>query len=186
MLHDADLLSVQQARDLCSNARKAMRQFQFASQEEVDQICEAMVAAAMAEAGRLGQMAHDETGFGYPAHKKLKNEFAASNVWESIKEVPTCGIHHAGADLKVVGAGGDRREQRDGCCPLGDVVMDAEVGAVHADGVGVFRKGDGLMEGVVRPGLPGTVGVEGVMSEAKESKCFHAAILVDVSTIIKR
>ena len=105
MLHDADLLSVQQARDLCSNARKAMRQFQFASQEEVDQICEAMVAAAMAEAGRLGQMAHDETGFGYPAHKKLKNEFAASNVWESIKEVPTCGILRHDEERRIVEIG---------------------------------------------------------------------------------
>lgn len=83
---------MQQARDCAVRAREAMRSFQFASQDEVDRICEAMVAAAMREAGRLGQMAHEETGFGYPEHKKLKNEFAAQKVWDSIKDIPTCGV----------------------------------------------------------------------------------------------
>lgn len=89
---DADLRSVQQARDLAVAAREAMRAFQFAPQDEVDRICEAMVAAAMREAGRLGQLAHEETGFGYPTHKRLKNEFAAQGLWDSIKDVPTCGV----------------------------------------------------------------------------------------------
>lgn len=90
--YDQDLRSIQQARDLAVAAREAMRSFQFASQGQVDSICEAMVAAAMREAGRLGQMAHDETGFGYPAHKQLKNEFAAQGVWDSIRDTPTCGV----------------------------------------------------------------------------------------------
>lgn len=89
---DKDLTSIQQARDLAVRAREAMRSFQFESQERVDAICRAMVDAAMAEAGRLGQMAHDETGFGYPEHKRLKNEFASATLWESIKDVPTCGV----------------------------------------------------------------------------------------------
>ncbi len=102
---DADLRSVQQARDLAVAAREAMRSFQFASQQQVDKICEAMVAAAMKEAERLGQMAHDETGFGYPIHKKLKNEFAAQGVWESIKDVPTCGVLRRDEKNKVVEIG---------------------------------------------------------------------------------
>ena len=89
---DSDLRSIQQARDLATAAREAMRSFQFTEQAAVDRICKAMVDAAMREAGRLGQMAHDETGFGYPNHKKLKNEFAAAGVWESIKDTPTCGV----------------------------------------------------------------------------------------------
>lgn len=102
---DADLRSVQQARDLATAAREAMRAFQFATQEQVDKICEAMVAAAMHEAARLGQMAHDETGFGYPAHKKLKNEFAAKGVWDAIKNVPTCGVLRHDEKNKVVEIG---------------------------------------------------------------------------------
>ncbi len=44
---DKDLRSIQQARDLAVAAREAMRSFQFASQAQVDRICEAMVEAAM-------------------------------------------------------------------------------------------------------------------------------------------
>lgn len=89
---DSDLRSIQQARDLATRAREAMRSFQFTEQAEVDAICEAMVAAAMREAARLGRMAHEETGFGRPDHKRIKNEFAAQAVWDSIKDVPTCGV----------------------------------------------------------------------------------------------
>ncbi|GAB2472515.1 aldehyde dehydrogenase family protein [Xylanimonas ulmi] len=89
---DADLVAIQHARDKVVAAHEAMRSFQFASQEEVDRVCEAMVAAAMREAGPLGRMAHEETGFGDPAHKRIKNEFAASSVWESIRDVRTCGV----------------------------------------------------------------------------------------------
>ena len=102
---DADLRSVHQARDLAVAAREAMRAFQFAPQEEVDRICEAMVAAGMREAGRLGQLAHEETGFGYPEHKRLKNEFAAQGVWDSIKDIPTCGVLRRDDALKIIEVG---------------------------------------------------------------------------------
>ena len=102
---DKDLASIQQARGLCNQAREAMRSFQFASQEEVDRICEAMVEAAVAEAARLGQLAHEETGFGFPLHKKLKNEFASRNVWEYIKDTPTCGVLHHDKERKIVEIG---------------------------------------------------------------------------------
>ncbi|MFV0458377.1 MAG: aldehyde dehydrogenase family protein [Actinomycetales bacterium] len=102
---DTDLRSVQQARDLAVSAREAMRSFQFASQQQVDRICESMVEAAMKEAARLGQLAHEETGFGYPEHKKLKNEFAARGVWDSIKDVPTCGVLRRDERNKVVEIG---------------------------------------------------------------------------------
>ncbi|MDF1490078.1 aldehyde dehydrogenase family protein [Tessaracoccus caeni] len=102
---DADLRSIQQSRDLATAGREAMRAFQFTSQEKVDAICEAMVAAAMREAGRLGQLAHDETGFGYPAHKQLKNEFAAQGVWDSIKDIPTCGVLRRDEQRKIIEIG---------------------------------------------------------------------------------
>ena len=102
---DKDLASIQKARDLCNQAREAMRSFQFASQEEVDRICEAMVEAAVTEAARLGQLAHEETGFGFPLHKKLKNEFASRNVWEYIKDTPTCGVLHHDKERKIVEIG---------------------------------------------------------------------------------
>jgi hypothetical protein len=70
---DNDLLSIQQARDLAVAARAAQRQFLHASQAEVDRICAAMAEAAHAAAERLGRMACEETGYGVPEHKTLKN-----------------------------------------------------------------------------------------------------------------
>jgi acetaldehyde dehydrogenase (acetylating) len=89
---DKDLLSIQEARDLAVAARDAQRIWLHATQDEVDRVCSAMADAAFQAAGRLGQMASEETGYGIPAHKKLKNEFASRNVWESIKDIKTVGV----------------------------------------------------------------------------------------------
>lgn len=102
---DADLRSVQQARDLAVRAREAQRSFQFASQEQVDKICAAMAEAGFREAARLGQLAHEETGFGRPDHKRMKNEFAAKAVWDSIKDVPTCGVLRRDEERKIIEIG---------------------------------------------------------------------------------
>lgn len=89
---DQDLLSIQEARTLATNAFNAWKTWSKASQEEVDRVCAAMSQAAFDAAERLGRMAHEETGYGDPVHKKLKNEFAARNVWESIREIKTVGV----------------------------------------------------------------------------------------------
>jgi acetaldehyde dehydrogenase (acetylating) len=89
---DQDLLSIQEARDLSTRAFEAWKLWSKASQEQVDRVCAAMATAAFNAAERLGQMAHEETGYGVPAHKRLKNEFAAQNVWNSIKDIKTVGV----------------------------------------------------------------------------------------------
>lgn len=89
---DNDLLSIQQARDLAVAARAAQRQFFHASQAEVDRICAAMAEAAHAAAERLGRMACEETGYGVPEHKTLKNTLASRVLWDAIKEIPTVGV----------------------------------------------------------------------------------------------
>lgn len=89
---DLDLRSIQEARNRAVAAREAQRSFQFAKQEDVDRICRAMAEAAFAAAERLGAQAHEETGYGVALHKKLKNEFASRDVWDSIRDVPTCGV----------------------------------------------------------------------------------------------
>jgi acetaldehyde dehydrogenase (acetylating) len=89
---DSDLISIQEARDLAANAQEAQRLWAKASQIDVDRVCAAIAQAAFNASGRLGQMAHDETGFGVPEHKKLKNEFGSMAVWESIKDIRTAGV----------------------------------------------------------------------------------------------
>ena len=84
--YDADLRSVQEARRLAVACREAQRQFAHASQAEVDRVCAAMAEAVHRDAARLGQLACDETGYGVPAHKKIKIEFGSMAVWESIRD----------------------------------------------------------------------------------------------------
>jgi len=92
MLADKDLISIQEARNLVVAARQAQQKWMHADQMTVDRICEAMADAAYLAADRLGRAAADETGYGVPAHKKIKNEFASRMVWESIRNVKTVGV----------------------------------------------------------------------------------------------
>ncbi len=98
---DRDLQSIQEARDLMVAARDAQRIWHDATQAQVDRVCEAMAQAAYGASERLGIMAAEETGYGVPDHKRLKNEFSSRNVWESIKDVPTVGVVEHDRERKV-------------------------------------------------------------------------------------
>ncbi len=89
---DKDLRSIQQAREMMLAARAAQQKWAFATQDEVNRVCAAMSEAAYLASERLGRMAAEETGFGVPEHKKIKNQFASRAVWDSIKDVPTVGV----------------------------------------------------------------------------------------------
>jgi acetaldehyde dehydrogenase (acetylating) len=89
---DKDLRSTQQARNMVIQARQAQKIWGFATQAEVDRVCQAMAEAAYGASERLGRDAAKETGFGVPEHKKIKNQFASKAVWEAIKDVKTVGI----------------------------------------------------------------------------------------------
>jgi acetaldehyde dehydrogenase (acetylating) len=89
---DKDLASIQESRDLVNTAYEAGKIWGQASQTEVDRVCEAMAAAGVQSAERLGRLAQEETGFGVAAHKKLKNEFGSRLVWESIRDLKTVGV----------------------------------------------------------------------------------------------
>ncbi len=98
---DKDLLSIQEARDLATAARNAQQVWAKASQSQVDAVCAAMADAAYQAAERLGRMATDETGYGVPLHKKLKNEFGSKNVWESIRDIKTVGVIHHNPEKRI-------------------------------------------------------------------------------------
>jgi acetaldehyde dehydrogenase (acetylating) len=90
--YDADLQSIQEARDLATRCRAAQREFAGADQATVDRVCAAMADAVHQQAARLGKLAADETGYGVPRHKQIKLEFASRTVWESIRDIPTVGV----------------------------------------------------------------------------------------------
>jgi acetaldehyde dehydrogenase (acetylating) len=89
---DKDLLSTQEARDLMAAARDAQRIWANATQEQVDRVCAAMADAAYRASERLAIMACQETGYGVPDHKRLKNEFGSKYIWDSMKDVKTVGV----------------------------------------------------------------------------------------------
>src|SRR5258706_874421 len=89
---DNDLQSIQEARTLATLARDAQRKFLHATQAEVDRICAAMAQAAADASASLGKMASEETGYGVPEHKTLKNLLSSQLLWEAIRDIPTVGV----------------------------------------------------------------------------------------------
>src|SRR3982750_4425019 len=89
---DKDLISQQEARDAVEAAHRAFLSIAKFDQGEIDRICGAMAKAALADAGRLGLLAHEETGFGKAEDKKEKNRFAAEAVWNYFRGLRTVGV----------------------------------------------------------------------------------------------
>jgi acetaldehyde dehydrogenase (acetylating) len=98
---DNDLLSIQEARNLANAAHEAQRQFLHMSQAQVDRICAAMADAASEASERLGRMATEETGYGVPEHKTLKNVLSSKLLWDAIKNEPTVGVIRRDEQKKV-------------------------------------------------------------------------------------
>lgn len=89
---DKDLQSVQAARDLVEAAHRAQNVVARFDQAKIDAICEAMARAAERESQRLAVLAHEETGYGNPADKNVKNLFAAVDVHHYFKRLRTVGV----------------------------------------------------------------------------------------------
>jgi acetaldehyde dehydrogenase (acetylating) len=98
---DADLLSIQEARDLVARAADAQRRFGTSTQAQVDAVVAAMGAAASAAAERLARSAVDETGMGVFEHKVVKNRFASDVLLEYILPMQTVGVLHEDRTRKV-------------------------------------------------------------------------------------
>ncbi len=89
---DADLRSIQEARDLVARAAAAQQRFAVASQEEVDRVVRAAAGAASRNAEHLARLAVDETGMGVYEHKILKNRFSAEMLLDYILPMRTVGV----------------------------------------------------------------------------------------------
>lgn len=94
ILADADLVSIQEARDLVRRSRAAWEIWRKADQGLVDRVCEAMAKAGSAAAEHLARLAVEESGFGNPVGKYQKNRFCTDMLWESLRELKTVGVVH--------------------------------------------------------------------------------------------
>src|SRR5687768_10883494 len=89
---DKDLIAQQETRDSVETASFAFEALTKLDQAKIDEICDAMAGAALADAARLGQMAVEETGFGKAEDKREKNRFAAQDVWDYFRPLKTVGV----------------------------------------------------------------------------------------------
>jgi acetaldehyde dehydrogenase (acetylating) len=94
ILADADLKSIQEARDLVRRARKAWDILRKFDQAKIDRICEAMARAGSDASEKLARLAVEESGFGNPVGKYQKNKFCTDLLWESLKDLKTVGVVH--------------------------------------------------------------------------------------------
>jgi acetaldehyde dehydrogenase (acetylating) len=98
----ADLISMQEARDLVARAQVAQRQIAELSQEQIDAIVDAMAAAVTPQCEALAALAVEETGYGVVADKVRKNRFSAETVYQFIKPMRTVGVLRRIEEKKVV------------------------------------------------------------------------------------
>ncbi|MDG2149640.1 MAG: aldehyde dehydrogenase family protein [Planctomycetota bacterium] len=92
ILADADLRSIQEARDLVRRSRKAWMSWRRADQAQVDRVCEAMARAGSEASEMLAKLAVEESGFGNAAGKFQKNKFCTEMLWESLRDLQTVGV----------------------------------------------------------------------------------------------
>lgn len=92
MIHDKDLVSIQEVRDKVDKAYKAWQKYRTYNQQQVDAIVEAMAAAGRANARRLAEMAVEETGYGNVESKIAKNLLNADLLARKIRGMKTVGV----------------------------------------------------------------------------------------------
>ena len=105
MEYDKDLAARQEARGACRGALAAQKILADMPQERLDQIVEAAALAFEAGAEELGRLACEETGFGNPSDKAMKNRFASRSVAEAIRGMKTVGILGEDRERKVMEIG---------------------------------------------------------------------------------
>ncbi len=101
MEYDRDLQSIQEARNLIQNAKKAQKELALYSQEQIDSLVSSIAKACEAEAEPLAKKAAEETGFGKWEDKVLKNLLGSRIVYEAIKDMKTVGVLYEDKEKKV-------------------------------------------------------------------------------------
>ncbi len=104
-LIDKDLKSIQAVRNKIASAKEAQNIIKEYSQEQIDTLCKAICDVSLENAEMLGKMAQEETGFGVAKDKTIKNQFAALNVYNHIKDMKTVGVLSEDKDAQVVEIG---------------------------------------------------------------------------------
>ena len=84
--------SVEKLEQELIRVREAQKIFATYSQEQVDKIFTACALAANKQRIPLAKLAVEETGMGIVEDKVIKNHYAAEYIYNTYKNVKTCGI----------------------------------------------------------------------------------------------
>ncbi len=105
MLHDQDLVSIQEARSKVEKAYAAFQKYHSFSQEQVDAVVEAVAAAGRENARRLAEMAVEETGYGNVKDKIVKNLLNSDLLARAMRGMKTVGLLRELPSEKVIEIG---------------------------------------------------------------------------------
>lgn len=105
MLHDSDLVSIQEVRAKVEQAYAAFQEMRRLSQDRIDAIVEAMGEAARANAQRLAELAVEETGYGNAKDKLAKNLLCADLLPRTIRGMKTVGVLREDPEKKLIEIG---------------------------------------------------------------------------------
>jgi acetaldehyde dehydrogenase (acetylating) len=105
MLHDQDLIAIQEARAKVSKAYAAWEKYRSYSQEQIDAVVERVAAAGRANAQRLAELAVEETGYGNVKDKLAKNLLNADLLPRTMRGMKTVGVLREIPEQKVVEIG---------------------------------------------------------------------------------
>jgi len=89
---DNDLLSIQEARILIENARDAQKLLASFSQEKLDEIVERMAEEISEHTLELAQMSFEETDYGKPEDKCIKNRFVCEYLPVKLRGMRCVGV----------------------------------------------------------------------------------------------
>lgn len=102
---DNDLLSIQKARILAENAFEAQRRLAAWPQERLDAVVEGMAAAVARHARELAVMSHEETEYGCPEDKLVKNRFVCERVAANLRGMRCVGVIGEDRERRIVDIG---------------------------------------------------------------------------------
>src|SRR5512132_4068290 len=105
MLHDKDLVSIQEVRTKVEKAYAAWQKYRTYNQEQIDAIVERMAAAGRTNARRLAEMAVQEPGYGNVKDKTAKNLLCADLLPRKLRGMKTVGVLRELPEERVVEIG---------------------------------------------------------------------------------
>ncbi len=85
-----------------ARARAAQKQFEFATQEQADAACRAVLKVVFDNAEKFGPMAADETRMGSREDKIAKCRNKSALIWNDLKDKKSCGIIRRIPEKKMI------------------------------------------------------------------------------------